>query len=160
MTNIIKNGLEEVNTSIGQLLEAINNKADLDASNISGSSFESFIENKFNEILASIDYVIESKLPTDDDPSWYRLYKSGWIEQGGKITTTSVATVTFTKQLNNLSYIPYLTVGETSEADVWGDKPTVITSSLTTSSMKIYLNPRSGGYPTRTVWWQVSGQSA
>lgn len=33
--------------------------------------------------MNSIDYVIESKVPTDTDPSWYRIYKSGWVEQGG-----------------------------------------------------------------------------
>ena len=109
MTNIIKNGLEEVNTSIGQLLEAINNKADLDASNISGSSFESFIENKFNEILASIDYVIETKLPTEEDPSWYRLYKSGWVEQGGAFIQSTDGnyrniTVTFPKSFATENY--------------------------------------------------------
>ena len=42
-----------------------------------------------NQVLADVsalnqgDYVIETQLPTEDnDYSWYRLYKSGWVEQG------------------------------------------------------------------------------
>ena len=35
---------------------------------------------------ADIDYVIEWKAPTSSDPTWYRLYKSGWVEQGGRAT--------------------------------------------------------------------------
>lgn len=32
----------------------------------------------------SMDYVIEAQLPTvDNDYTWYRKYKSGWVEQGG-----------------------------------------------------------------------------
>ena len=33
---------------------------------------------------ASADYVIETQLPTaENDYTWYRKYKSGWVEQGG-----------------------------------------------------------------------------
>ena len=33
---------------------------------------------------ASADYVIETQLPTaENNYTWYRKYKSGWIEQGG-----------------------------------------------------------------------------
>ena len=33
---------------------------------------------------ADIDYVVESQLPTaENNYTWYRLYKSGWVEQGG-----------------------------------------------------------------------------
>ncbi len=42
-----------------------------------------------NQVLADVsalnqgDYVIETQLPTEDNNySWYRLYKSGWVEQG------------------------------------------------------------------------------
>ena len=37
-----------------------------------------------------IDYVIESQNPTSENNyTWYRKYKSGWVEQGGTSTTTS-----------------------------------------------------------------------
>lgn len=42
--------------------------------------------------LSNADYVIESQLPTaENNYTWYRKYKSGWVEMGGTIpvhTTT------------------------------------------------------------------------
>ncbi|MBO4746086.1 MAG: hypothetical protein J5613_03390 [Alphaproteobacteria bacterium] len=36
--------------------------------------------------LNGYDYVVESQLPTaENDYTWYRKYKSGWVEQGGSI---------------------------------------------------------------------------
>ena len=37
------------------------------------------------EDLSNIDYVVESQV--NSDGSWYRKYKSGWLEQGGKLIT-------------------------------------------------------------------------
>lgn len=40
------------------------------------------------------DYVIQSQLPTaDNNYTWYRKYKSGWIEQGGIVTSNTDADV-------------------------------------------------------------------
>ena len=37
-----------------------------------------------------IDYVIESQNPTaENNYTWYRKYKSGWIEQGGRVTSST-----------------------------------------------------------------------
>ena len=160
MTNIIKNGLEEVNTSIGQLLEAINNKADLDASNISGSSFESFIENKFNEILASIDYVIESKTPTDDDPSWYRLYKSGWIEQGGMNYVNNASdgqTIPLIKTMDNTHYHIILTAG--AWASTWSGEA-MMRAPTNGRTINDFIYQGGQNNSSGIIYWQVSGQSA
>lgn len=58
---------------------------------------------KQNEIpvvpdLSTADYVIESQSPTaENNYTWYRKYKSGWIEQGGHYTHNNVeGTVTIT----------------------------------------------------------------
>lgn len=63
----------------------------------------------------------------------------------------------FLKPFVNTNYEPTLTVGESTAVDVWGDKPTVILSGKTTNSMQLYMNLRSGGYPTRTIFWQACG---
>ena len=43
-----------------------------------------------NRTTGIIDYVIASQNPTaENNYAWYRKYKSGWIEQGGRITTAS-----------------------------------------------------------------------
>ena len=44
---------------------------------------------------ASADYVIETQLPTaENNYTWYRKYKSGWIEQGGVLPDTDNDTIT------------------------------------------------------------------
>lgn len=56
------------------------------ASVAQAAEFTGALSGKANTDLSNIpmgyDYVIESKFPTADDTSWYRLYKSGWLEQG------------------------------------------------------------------------------
>ena len=53
-----------------------------------------------------IDYVVEWKNPTESDPTWYRVYKSGWVEQGGEVTTTSngAIQINLTKRMLNNKY--------------------------------------------------------
>lgn len=59
--------------------------------------------NNILSLLNSIDYVVESKVATDEDPSWYRVYKSGWVEQGGTILQAGTP-VTYLKAFSNNSY--------------------------------------------------------
>ena len=59
-------------------------------------------DTALSNVLANIDYVVESKFPTADDPTWYRVYKSGWLEQGGyfgnpQTIGTNEFTITFLK---------------------------------------------------------------
>lgn len=57
------------------------------AVNQAGNGFE-FIESTLSE---NSDYVIESQEPTAENGyTWYRLYKSGWVEQGGILQKQSV----------------------------------------------------------------------
>ena len=66
--------------------------------------------NALTNTLNSIDYVIESKEPTSSDPTWYRVYKSGWIEQGGVANWGSLVTdipkiqVNFPKEMADTQY--------------------------------------------------------
>ena len=64
--------------------ELFNGKADTDLSNIS----------------ANIDYVVESY---QNGTNWYRLYKSGWLEQGG-YTSSASATIILLKQFADTNY--------------------------------------------------------
>lgn len=57
------------NIDVGQLSEAINDKMDRDANNA--------------EDALKADYVIDYQAPTaENNYTWYRLYRSGWVEQG------------------------------------------------------------------------------
>lgn len=50
--------------NVGAISEALNNKADRD----------------FNNVLSNYDYVVQTY---KSGTTWYRKYKSGWVEQGG-----------------------------------------------------------------------------
>ena len=87
--------------NVNNLSEMINDKADIDLGNIS----------------LNIDYVVEWKSPTSSDPSWYRLYKSGWIEQGGLFHSSSTSggtinTIILMKEMANSSYTVLLGLGD------------------------------------------------
>lgn len=58
---------------------ALSGKAAADLSNVSRLA-QAAADNLLPQAM---DYVVESKLPTEEDSSWYRRYKSGWLEQGG-----------------------------------------------------------------------------
>ena len=59
------------------------------ASTAQAAEFTGALSGKANtdlsNVLANIDYVVESQV--NSDGSWYRKYKSGWLEQGGKLIT-------------------------------------------------------------------------
>ena len=74
-----------VEASVAQASEfnqSLTQKANLDLSNVS----------------QNIDYVVDSY--SDDNGNWYRVYKSGWVEQGGH----GFGTVTFLKPFANAKY--------------------------------------------------------
>ena len=54
------------------------------------------------------DYVVDWKNQTATDPTWYRLYKSGWVEQGGRVYAVAGSaqnvTVTFPIEMANTYY--------------------------------------------------------
>ncbi len=71
--------------NFGAITEALNDKADRD----------------LNNMTANIDYVVESY---NDGTNWYRVYKSGWVEQGAKFPTnsTNIESITFLKPFAEL----------------------------------------------------------
>ncbi len=55
---------------------------------------------------ADIDYVVEWQTPTSDNEyTWYRKYKSGWVEQGGR---TSAQTITMPIEMSDANYHVFL----------------------------------------------------
>lgn len=73
-----------------EFMTALGGKANTDLSNVS----------------SNIDYIVESKV--NSDGSWYRKYKSGWLEQGGiglTVSADGTKTVTLIKPFKNTKYI-------------------------------------------------------
>lgn len=82
-----------VEASVAQAAEfmtALSGKTNTDLSNVS----------------SNIDYIVESKV--NSGGSWYRKYKSGWLEQGGiglTVNSDSTTTVTLIKPFKDAEYI-------------------------------------------------------
>ena len=98
------------------------------------------------------DYVVESQFPTaENNYTWYRKYKSGWVEQGGE-TTGGASSVTLPIEMADDHY-------------------TIIRTQIG-SQQQSYYPAWVAGFDTRTTTgftftsaaqnniWQVSGMSA
>jgi len=67
-----------------------------------------------------IDYVVASQAPTSaNNYTWYRKYKSGWVEQGGTMTwdlnnnnTWITNSVSFPQTMQDTSYTPIFSIEE------------------------------------------------
>ncbi len=73
--------------------------------------------------LAPFDYVVAWQMPNAaNNYTWYRKYKSGWVEMGGRAVTTVEKTTTFylpielNDSTNNITY---------SVIGAWNDSPVV-----------------------------------
>lgn len=118
--------------NVGQFSEALNDKADRDLQNVT----------------TDVDYVVESKFPTDSDPTWYRLYKSGWCEQGGETEATESTgyTVSLLKQFQSVNYNIQITCKSSgSTGNGWGYAHT-----KTITNFKV-VQTASGAY------WEAKG---
>ena len=107
------------------------------------------------------DYVVESQVPTaDNNYTWYRKYKSGWVEQGGELSpivtgsnTWKNFTVTLPIGMANSHYC--VIAGDTGVGSA-GSSGTIIEDCTTTSFKWCYFN----GASTANCYWRVSGMSA
>lgn len=100
------------------------------------------------------DYVVDYQAPTaQNNYTWYRKYKSGWVEQGG-IDTTSY--VTFPITMANTNYTVSCCMNNTN---VNVGNPTVFYMDKTTSGIRILIRWDGSG-TTGERCWQVSGMAA
>ena len=121
------------------------NKADTDLSNVS----------------SNIDYVVESQEPTSGNGyTWYRKYKSGWVEQGGFCSGTAEDNpVTLAIEMKDTEYTIVAMNMQTTAVDAWGWVK-VTTDSQTTTGFSLSGRQGSGSVTPVRTHWQVSGMSA
>lgn len=99
-----------------------------------------------------LDYVVASQAPTaDNNYTWYRKYKSGWVEQGGKLNDRR-GTVTFPITMNGSNYQATQTAYAPTPPSGAGIPPYI--NALTSTSMYVYNNTASA------VFWEVKGMAA
>lgn len=96
---------------------------------------------------ADVDYVIETYT---SGTSWYRIYKSGWCEQGGRINNTN----TYVTLLQTMADTDY-TITMCSENGNY-QTTCVENNTITTTGFRIV----SGGWSGNYTWWQVAGMKA
>ena len=128
------------------------------------SAWASSLAGKANIDLSNtpsnVDYVIESQEPTSANGyTWYRKYKSGWVEQGGLSnattnSTTLFATITLPVQMSDINYFVGVTKRTTDTGTNYYYGSRVKKASLTTTGFDV-LADSSDGFA-----WQVSGKSA
>ena len=141
-----------VENTAGLNSESFNNKADLDLSNV----------------LSNIDYIVESQLPTAaNNYTWYRKYKSGWVEQGGFVAAPASATanvsVTLPVTMRDGNYSITTNVTQSSAYSSNQDEATMnsciirggATNRRTTTGF--YFSYMSSGF---NVIWEVKGVAA
>lgn len=116
-----------------------------------------------SNVPANIDYVVEYKNPTDSDPTWYRKYKSGWLEQGGiteKVADYKTTTITLPLQFLDthytVSYANWRT--GTSDDSTWLGATILNNSTKSTTSFQIYNRGSADGGKIFT--WHACGQGA
>ena len=112
---------------------------------------------KVTELLARLenyDYVVESKVATESDPSWYRVYKSGWVEQGGDMGTNE--TVNLPKKMLNSNYYVDVTWNGGKQQNFYAYDGQI--KNRTTTSF--YTTFTTNGTNVKGLCWIVKGQGA
>lgn len=133
--------------NIGAIGEALNNKVDLPTPNTAQDS---------------VDYVVERQDPTADNGyTWYRKYKSGWVEQGG-VFATQTTSLTFPVEMADTNYCWWINAAPANNTNFRKYSATKATTGLTGLSE---LYGTSSAHATHAYWeatamWHVSGLAA
>ena len=109
--------------------------------------------------IAGADYVVESQLPTaQNNYTWYRKYKSGWVEQGGTTSITStadgvVATLAIEMADTNYSVTATPVINDNAWIGVWVNR-------VSATQVKVDMYNTSGSRSRGTATWEVKGVMA
>lgn len=110
---------------------------------------------------SSADFVVAYKQPTLIDPTWYRLYRSGWVEQGGYISVNNVreisSSITLPKKMLNSNYSVLLSPqsiyrSDTSAWNITIGYRIISSSTLVVNSYGIGTTDLQSG-----LTWEVKG---
>ena len=111
---------------IGAISEALNDKTDRDMRNVDNT--------------AGADAVIEYQAPTaGNNYTWYRKYKSGWVEQGG-ILTGRLGTITLSVEMADTNYCITFTGCFTTNPTSSSAEINPYAKDITTTSIYLYTN--------------------
>ena len=128
--------------------------ASTDEALITATSALQQIANKVNRDEA--DYVVETYT---NGSNWYRVYKSGWVEQGGKGSSIpNGGTITFLKPFKDTNYIPLVVKQSTQNGGRDGSRPVISCNASSDNSMTVYnVWTNSDASYEITVYWEAKG---
>ena len=135
--------------NVGAIAEALNNKVDLPTPSTPQDA---------------VDYVVEKQDPTSANGyTWYRKYKSGWVEQGGRFSSTatnSFNTITMPVAMRDTNYCVFSSnltnyIEGTGSSHSYVMEKAASIYNLTTTTIGVF-SQNTG----RDFVWQVSGYAA
>ena len=101
------------------------------------------------------DTVIEFQAPTaENNYTWYRLYASGWVEQGGLTTVATDITVNLPVEMADTNYSIIATSYKADAGSSNASNNGLTVGQRTTTTFYIVLQEQ------RAYFWQVSGMAA
>ena len=113
--------------------------------------------------MSEADYVIATKRQTSNSngASWYRLYKSGWVEQGGyqNVSSTDTRTVTLPVAMKDTNYSLYCGLHRTTNS---GGGHTSVGGYIVNKYQICLIGDYndSGSASMSGCWWEVKGFAA
>lgn len=112
--------------------------------------------------MTGTDYVIAWQMPTAaNNYTWYRKYKSGWVEQGGIAEGTGPRMAALPIEMADTNYFVSITPHRPNADAITGVS---FTNSTTTTSLAISVSNVNGSAytwnSTNTVRWCICGMSA
>ena len=122
------------------------------------SQMQARAQTDFGNVSDNLDFVVET-WRSDDGTSWYRKYRSGWVEQGGKTTLTSTITFPVEFAAENAYYMQ-------AAYDNNGGRGCAISFESRTATTTVcrgqWTDDGDVGYTTRklNVDWYACGKSA
>lgn len=116
-------------------------------------------DTNLGNVPSNYDYVVESY---NDGTNWYRKYKSGWIEQGGKsgnITNNTNQTINLLKPFTDTNF--YITIGhKNSTFDAFYYNQGCIINYTETTIVLSNRRFNSENKYSMIVFWYACGQGA
>lgn len=134
--------------------------ANKDLSNLTSTGLDAFAKKDLSNVPAEYDYVVESHY---GDEGWYRVYKSGWVEQGGVTEAFENQVVTFLKPLSGLPKVisAFALFNSSTNHAVFTSTTAVTNTSMTVLSggWKVSGVLASADGKVQKIWF-VAGQGA
>ena len=104
-----------------------------------------------------LDYVIESQTPTaENNYTWYRKYKSGWVEQGGKyngLPNNSQKTVALPIAIQNRN----VGFAQISCTQTGFNSQDTLSAQISTDGLSIELYQKNAGSAAMSICWEACG---